>query len=102
MGSEESESDDEGEGGYQQSNMAFKSVEIDQGLMANEINTIRKHKWNVLQSINDNYDFGLLLLDCRPLKAEIIEHCEVLINHLEKYIKNEFLEKMRNVKNEIS
>ena len=55
-----------------------------------------------MASIADEYDFGLLLLNCRPLKADIIDHCEKLLYHLERYIKNEFLEKMRQVKSEIS
>jgi len=99
---EESDSEEEGGGGYQQNNMAFKSVDIDQGLMRNEIFSIRKHKWTTLENIADEYDFGLLLLNCRPLKKAIIDHCELLLVHLEKYLKNGFLEKMRNVKNEIS
>ena len=70
--------------------------------MAACIQAIRKHKWATLFNINDSYDFGLLLLDCRPLKSDIIAHCDTLLLHLEKYIKNEFLDKMRNVKSEIS
>ena len=73
----ESDSDDEGAGGYQNNNMmAYKSVEIDQGLLRDEIFFIRKHKWKTVQEIFDSYDFGLLVVDCRPLKEEIINHCE--------------------------
>ena len=82
--------------------MAFKSVEIDQGLLREEIFTIRKHKWKTIDEISDYYDFGLLIVDCRPLKSEVVEHCEALLQHLERYIKNEFLEKMKNVKSEIN
>lgn len=99
---EESDSDEEGGGGYTQNNMAFKSVDIDQGLMRDEIMFIRNHKWLTLQNISDEYDFGLLLLDCKPMKMEIVEHCDVLLSHLEKNIKNEFLDRMKNVKSEIS
>ena len=42
------------------------------------------------------------MLDCRPLKKDIIDHCDKLLNHLEKYLKNEFLERMKNVKSEIA
>ena len=70
--------------------------------MSEEIRAIRKHKWTTMQNIQDEYDFGLLLLNCKPLKEDIIEHCDVLLNHLEKYIKNEFLDKMKNVNSEIS
>ena len=55
-----------------------------------------------MANIQDEYDFGLLLLDCRPLKKDIIDHCDKLLNHLEKYLKNEFLERMKNVKSEIA
>ena len=82
--------------------MAFKSVEIDQNLLREEIFQIRKHKWKTIEEVNDFYDFGLLVVDCRPLKEEIVEHCEELLTHLEKYIKSEFLEKMKTVKNEIN
>ena len=81
--------------------MAFKSVDIDQGLMREEIVAIRNHKWTTMANIRDEYDFGLLYLDCKPLKVDIINHCDELLAVLEKYIKTEFLEKMRNVKDEI-
>ena len=42
------------------------------------------------------------MLDCRPLKKDIIDHCDKLLNHLENYLKNEFLERMKNVKSEIA
>ena len=87
---EESESDEGGGGEYQQNNMAFKSYEIDQGLMRDEIFAIRNHKWTTMANIQDEYDFGLLLLDCRPLKIEIINHCDALLAVLEKYIIEEF------------
>ena len=70
--------------------------------MRDEILAIRKHKWTTMADIQDEYDFGLLILDCRPLKNDIIDHCDKLLAHLERYIKNEFLEKMRNVDSEIA
>ena len=70
--------------------------------MRDEITFIRNHKWLTLQNISDDYDFGLLLLDCKPLKQEIVNHCDTLLSHLEKNIKNEFLDRMKNVKSEIS
>lgn len=35
------------------------------------------------------------------MKKVIVDHCEALLDHLEKYLKNDFLEKMKNVKEEI-
>jgi len=43
-----------------------------------------------------------LTLNCVPLKKDIIDHCDSLLTHLEKYIKDEFLEKMKKVDSEIS
>ena len=42
------------------------------------------------------------MLDCRPLKKDIIDHCDKLLDHLENYLKNEFLERMKSVKSEIA
>ena len=59
--------------------MAFKSVEIDQGLMRDQLFKIRTHKWDTLEGISNAYDHGLLLIDCRPLKGEIVQHCDALV-----------------------
>ena len=104
-GSEDDEDSDEeggGGGGFQSNNMAFKSVEIDQGLMRDSLFRIRAHKWETLEAISNEYDYGLLRIDCSPLKADVVEHCEALAATLEKYIKSEFLEKMKNIKGEIN
>ena len=82
--------------------MAFKSVEINENLMREQLLSIRAHKWRALEDMSNHYDHGLLLIDCQPLKKDIVNHCEELCNTLEKYIKNEFLDKMKNIKGEIN
>lgn len=46
--------------GYQSDNMAYKSVEIDEGLFRNELTEIRNMYWRVQENISDSYDFGLI------------------------------------------
>lgn len=70
--------------------------------MREEILSIRQHRWTTLQNIADDYDYGLVILDCKPLKENIVAHCDMLISHLEKDIKSDFLDRMKNVKGEIS
>jgi len=56
-------------------NMAFKSVEINKDLLLNELNSIRAHRWQILDNVSESYDFGLLFVDCKPWKELIIDHC---------------------------
>jgi len=67
--------------------MAFKSVEIDRGLLRTELEYIRAHRWSILEKVNHSYDFGLLLVDCSPYKKTIIDHCEKLEETLADYVK---------------
>ena len=55
-----------------------------------------------MDEIEDNYDFGMLYLDCKPFKKFVIDHCEQLEAELSKYLEKEFNEKMRQVNFEIS
>jgi hypothetical protein len=77
--------------------MAYKSVEIDETLLKNEIEYIRKHRYSVLENISNHYDFGLLYMDCTPVKNVVIDHCIALEKEISQYVLNEFIEKMRNV-----
>lgn len=82
--------------------MAYKSVEIDQGLMKDEIFYFRKKKWEIRENIFNYYDFGLLWMDAQPFKKGMIEHCEKLETHLCNYVKQEFVEKKKQVQLEIN
>jgi hypothetical protein len=48
-----------------------------------------------MDEIEDQYDFGMLYLDCTPFKKTVIEHCEGLELELSMYLEKEFAEKMR-------
>lgn len=58
--------------------MAYKSVEIDPTLLRNEIESIRQHRYSVLEDISNHYDFGMLYIDCQPFKKTVVEHCIAL------------------------
>jgi NADPH-dependent 7-cyano-7-deazaguanine reductase QueF len=65
--------DEDGE--FQGNNLAYKSVDIDRNLLRDELKLIRDHRYSVLGEIAHQYDFGLLWLDCSPLKQAVVEHC---------------------------
>jgi hypothetical protein len=73
--------------------MAYKSVEIDDGLMRSEIFYLRDLVWKVLENVNNQYDFGLVYLDCLKFKDRILNHIKELIDHLESYIRSDFTNK---------
>lgn len=73
--------------------MAYKSVEIDDGLMRSEIFQLRDLVWKVLENISNQYDFGLIYLDCLKFKDRILSHIKELIDHLESYIRSDFTNK---------
>jgi len=52
--------------------MAFKSVEIDEGLMRDELYSLRGMKWRILDAVRDQYDFGMVHLDCTRFKDKIL------------------------------
>lgn len=96
----EEELDDEDDG-YQENDMAYKSVEIDEELMRHELYSLRKISWNVQEAVQNQYDFGLIDLDCRHFKQKVLSHCRDLIEHLEQFLRSEFLSKMNSIKMEI-
>ena len=72
-------------------------MEVDQGLLRDEINNVRKSIWTIRENIQEDYDFGLLFVDCRPFKYELLEHCLKIESHLEEYVKSDFSEKIKNI-----
>lgn len=65
--------------------------------MRQELESIRKHRFNVMEDVSNSYDFGLLYIDCAPFKKSVIDHCLALEEEISNYLKNEFSDKMRNV-----
>jgi hypothetical protein len=89
------------EDGYQANDMAYKSVEIDDGLMRQELYFLRGMVWKILESVDNEYDFGLVHLDCSKFKERILKHTRDLIHHLEGHNRNDFLHKLKNIQGEI-
>ena len=87
--------------GYQANDMAFKSVEIDEGLMREELYFLRGMIWKILDAVRDNYDFGLVYLDCTKFKYRILGHCKDLVDHLENHLRSDFTAKQKNIQQEI-
>jgi hypothetical protein len=57
--------------------------------------------WKILESVGDDYDFGLVHLDCSKFKERILKHTRDLIHHLEGYNRNDFMHKLKNIQHEI-
>ena len=98
-GSDEDQGEEEG---YQGNEMAYKSVEIDDGLMRDELAHLRGMVWKIQESVHNQYDYGLVHLDCTAYKERILSHCESLIEHLESHLRDEFTHKMKTINLEIT
>jgi len=81
--------------------MAYQSVDIDDGLMMEELFFLRDMIWKVLENVHNQYDFGLVYLDCTSFKDRIIKHIRELIEKLEHTIWNEFTLKQNSIQQEI-
>jgi hypothetical protein len=77
--------------------MAYKSVEIDDGLMKDELFFLRDLVWKVHENVFNQYDFGMVYLDCVKFKERILKHIKDLSDHLENYIRNDFTNKQRAI-----
>lgn len=95
---EEADGDDEG---YQGNDMAYKSVEIDDGLMKEDLFFLRDLVWKVRENINNQYDFGMVYLDCVKFKDRILGHIQDLVNHLEHYMRSDFTTRQKAISQEI-
>ena len=82
--------------------MAYKSVEIDEGLMRGELESIKRHRFMVMAEIPNSSDSGLLIIDFMPFKQAVIDHCLLLEEELNNYLCNQFAEKMKSVQSEIN
>ena len=87
---DDDDDDDDEAGGFQGNAMAYKSVEIDETLLRNELEYIKKHRFSVLEDISNYYDFGMLYIDCKPMKQVIVDHCEALEKEIHSYVMGEF------------
>jgi len=76
-------------------------VEIDDGLMREELFFLRGLVWKILESVHSQYDFGMVYLDCEQFKERVVSHVQGLVKHLEHYIQSDFTAKQRAIQSEI-
>jgi len=81
--------------------MAYKSVEIDDNLMREELFFLRALVWKVLEAVDNQYDFGLVYLDCTAFKNRITTHIRDLVEHLENYVRIDFTNKQKGIWSDI-
>jgi len=81
--------------------MAYKSVEIDDSLMKEDLFFLRDLVWKVRENINNQYDFGMVYLDCVKFKDRILAHIRDLVNHLEHYMRSDFTTRQKAISQEI-
>jgi hypothetical protein len=77
-------------------------VEVDRELLRTEIMTVRDSIWTIRENIHEDYDFGLLYVDCKPFKYDLLSHCLNLEKHLCEYVKSEFSAKIKEISIEIA
>ena len=85
--------------------MAYKSVEIEETIMKNELWGLRAAVWEIEEQVSNIYDFGLVQLDSTSYKQRLLAHCTELIDQLEDRVRADFLTRMKNimtVRNEVS
>ena len=68
--------------------MAYKSVEIEEGLMRAELEAIKKHRYMVMAEVPNSCDFGLLTIDFVPYKNAVVAHCLLLEEELCNYLRS--------------
>ena len=99
---DDEEEDGDGEDGYQGNEMAYKSVEIDDGLMKEDLFFLRDLIWKVRENIYNQYDFGMVYLDCVKFKDRILTHIQSLVDHLEHYVRSDFTNRQKTISQEIA
>jgi len=69
--------------------------------MKDELFFLRDLIWKVLENIHNQYDFGMVYLDCTEFKGVILDHIKDLIDHLETRVRTDFTTKQRAIQAEI-
>lgn len=78
---------------------AYKNIEISEDVYISKFQELRNVFWDVQLSVENVYDFGIVALDCTQFKEIVKKHLEKLINHLSRYVVQDFLQKMNNLFN---
>jgi hypothetical protein len=99
LGSEPEEEEEytHDEEGMPQNDIAYKSVEIEEGIMKSELFGLRSVVWEIEEQVSNMYDFGLVQLDCTKYKERLLKHCSKLIDQLEDYVRTDFLTRMKSI-----
>jgi hypothetical protein len=57
----------------------LRSLDIDREIFKEELFSLRDQFWEIQEDILNTYDFGLLLMECGPIKDKITKHITKLI-----------------------
>lgn len=79
----------------------LRSLDIDREIFKEELFSLRDQFWEIQEDILNTYDFGLLLMECGPIKDKITKHITKLIGQLENYQVKDFLMRMLTIQKEI-
>jgi hypothetical protein len=79
----------------------LRSLDIDREIFREELFSLRDQYWEIQEDILNTYDFGLLLMECGPIKDKITKHIKKLIGQLENYQVKDFLVRMLSIQKEI-
>lgn len=100
-GSGDDDDADGEDGGRAGNDLAYKSQDINDDLMSDELFGLRDLVWKVLGNIHNQYDFGMVYLDCQKFKDRMLQHINGLIDHLENYIRADFTTKQKAIQKQI-
>ena len=64
---------------------------------ADKFNELRQAYWHVQLQFDDQYDFGLIFLDLRPIKKSISTRIQALIDKLSREVTQKFTERMEGL-----
>ena len=101
LGDEEEDLFSDGDEDLAADQMAFQSVDIDDGLMKEELFFLRNMVWDLKENVQNSYDFGLVFLDCFSFKDRAVKHVKALIEKLEHTVQSEFTSKQNTIQQEI-
>jgi hypothetical protein len=68
----------------------IRKVTIDQSTYRNKYNDLIDSYWKCQNEVSEQYNFGLVTLDCRKFKKEVITKYEKLIEEFKKSLLDDF------------
>jgi hypothetical protein len=70
---------------YVGTDLALKSVDIDDGLFKEELESLRIAYWTLLESISEDYDYGIVHFSCKSFRDKAVKHIKTLIGQMEDH-----------------